>query len=88
MIKVSKIKPILKNVVVQPAPKEETSAGGIIIPENARKHPNRGKVVAVGNQATLTVGEEVIYGKEAGTPIEIDDEPYLILRESEILAVL
>jgi chaperonin GroES len=83
-----KIRPILNNVVVKPAPKQETTQGGVIIPESAQKVPNRGTVEAVGNKTDISVGDQVIYGQGDGTPVIVDDQLYLILRESQILAII
>jgi chaperonin GroES len=91
-----KIRPLDDRVVVEPSAAEEVTAGGIVLPDNAKEKPQRGKVVAVGpgklldngERGTLSVavGDEVIFGKYGGTEIEIDGEEIKILRESDILA--
>jgi len=88
-----KIKPLADRVVVEAAPAEEKTAGGIIIPDTAKEKPQRGKVVAVGNgkkdePITVKVGDTVLYGKYAGTEITIEGKEYLIMRESDIFAVV
>ncbi len=92
MTKVS-IKPLADRVLVQPAPAEEKTSGGIIIPDTAKEKPQKGTVVAVGegtkdNPVTLKVGDNVLYGKYAGTELSFDGEEYLIMRESDIYAVI
>ena len=87
------IKPLADRVVVQPAEAETKTVSGIIIPDTAKEKPQRGKVVAVGNgtkdQAmTVKVGDEVLYGKYSGTEISIDGTNYLIMRESDIYAIV
>jgi chaperonin GroES len=86
------IKPLADRVLVIPAPAEE-KVGGIIIPDTAKEKPLRGKVVAVGNgtkdeEMVLKAGDEVLYGKYAGTELELDGEKYLIMRQSDVLAVI
>ena len=86
------IKPLADRVLVLPAPAEE-KVGGIIIPDTAKEKPQRGKVVAVGNGTkdeamVLKAGDEVLYGKYAGTDIEDDSQKYLIMRQSDVLAVV
>ncbi|MCS6968467.1 MAG: co-chaperone GroES [Cytophagales bacterium] len=88
-----KIKPLADRVVVEPAPAEERTASGIIIPDTAKEKPQRGTVVAVGTgkkdePMTVKVGDAVLYGKYAGTEITIDGKEYLIMRESDIFAIL
>ena len=80
-------------VVVEPAAAEETTASGIIIPDTAKEKPQKGKVVAVGDgkkdePMTVKVGDTVLYGKYSGTELSLEDEDYMIMRESDILAVL
>ncbi len=87
------IKPLADRVLVQPAPAEEKTSGGIIIPDTAQEKPQKGTVVAVGegtkdNPVTLKVGDNVLYGKYAGTELSFDGETYLIMRESDIYAVI
>ena len=86
------IKPLSDRVLIIPAPEEE-KVGGIIIPDTAKEKPLRGKVVAVGNgtkdeEMVLKANDEVLYGKYAGTEIEIEGEKYLIMRQSDVLAVI
>ncbi len=92
MTKVS-IKPLADRVLVQPAAAEEKTSGGIIIPDTAKEKPQKGTVVAVGegtkdNPVTLKVGDNVLYGKYAGTELSFDGTDYLIMRESDIYAVI
>lgn len=87
------IKPIADRVVVEAAPAEEKTAGGIIIPDTAKEKPQKGKVVAVGNgkkdePMTVKVGDTVLYGKYAGTELSYEGAEYLIMRESDIYAIL
>lgn len=87
------IRPLGDRVVVEPAMAEETTASGIIIPDTAKEKPNQGIVVAVSegdkdNQLTVKAGDRILYGKYAGTEIEIDGNNYLIMSESDILAVI
>ncbi len=87
------IKPIGDRVVVEAAPAEEKTASGIIIPDTAKEKPQRGTVVAVGEgkkdePLTVKAGDQVLYGKYAGTEITYDGKEYLIMRESDIYAVL
>jgi chaperonin GroES len=88
-----KIKPLADRVLVEPAPAEEKTAGGIIIPDTAKEKPQKGTVVAVGpgkkdEPMTVKAGDLVLYGKYAGTEITIDGTNYLIMRESDIVAVI
>ncbi len=87
------IRPIADRVVIQPAPAEEKTASGLYIPDTAKEKPQRGTVVAVGEgkkdePVTVKVGDEVLYGKYAGTEITYDGAEYLIMRESDIYAIL
>ena len=87
------IKPLADRVLVLPAPAEEKTVGGIIIPDTAKEKPLKGEVVAVGNgtkdeEMVLKVGDQVLYGKYSGTEIEFDGTKYLIMRQSDVLAVL
>lgn len=87
------IKPLADRVLVQPAPAEEKTSGGIIIPDTAKEKPQKGTVIAIGegtkdNPVTLKVGDNVLYGKYAGTELSFDGEDYLIMRESDIYAVI
>lgn len=86
------IKPLADRVLVLPAPAEE-KVGGIIIPDTAKEKPLRGRIVAAGNgtkdeQMVLKEGDEVLYGKYAGTELELDGTKYLIMRQSDVLAII
>jgi len=88
-----KIKPLADRVVVEPAPAEEKTAGGIIIPDTAKEKPQKGTVMAVGpgkkdEPLTVKEGDIVLYGKYSGTEITIDGDNYLIMRESDIVAII
>jgi chaperonin GroES len=88
-----KIKPIADRVLVEPLAAEQKTASGIIIPETAKEKPQRGKVIAVGKgkkdeTMELKAGDEVLYGKYAGTEITIDGTDYLMMRQDDILAVV
>lgn len=87
------LKPLADRVLVEPSAAEEKTAGGLIIPDTAKEKPQRGKVVAVGTgkkdePMTCKVGDMVLYGKYAGTEITVDGNEYLIMRESDIFAIL
>ena len=87
------IKPLADRVLIKPAPAEEKTAGGLIIPDTAKEQPRQGEVLAVGNgtkdeEMVLRTGDHVLYGKYAGTEVELDGEKYLIMRQSDVLAVL
>lgn len=87
------IKPLADRVLIKPAPAEERTAGGIIIPDTAKEKPLQGEVLAAGDgtkdeQMVLKSGDRVLYGKYAGTEVELDGEKYLIMRQSDVLAVL
>jgi len=88
-----KIKPLADRVLLEPAPAEEKTAGGIIIPDTAKEKPQKGTVVAVGpgkkdEPMTVKVGDIVLYGKYSGTEITVDGGNYLIMRESDIVAII
>jgi len=88
-----KIKPLADRVLVAAAAAEDKTAGGIIIPDTAKEKPQKGTVVAVGpgkkdEPMTVKVGDVVLYGKYAGTEITIDGTNYLIMRESDIVAII
>jgi chaperonin GroES len=88
-----KIKPLADRVVIEPENAEEKTAGGIIIPDTAKEKPQRGKIVAAGKGTkdepiTVKVGDSVLYGKYAGTEIALNGGEYLIMRESDIFAVI
>lgn len=88
-----KIKPLADRVLVLPAPAEEKTIGGNIIPDSAKEKPLKGKVIAIGNgtkdeEMVVKPDDTVLYGKYAGTEIELDGEKYLIMKQSDILAIL
>ena len=87
------IRPLADRVVILPAPAEEKTIGGIIIPDTAKEKPLKGEVKAVGNgtkdeEMILKEGDQVLYGKYAGTEIELDGTKYLIMRQSDVLTIL
>lgn len=87
------IKPLADRVLIKPAPAEEKTAGGIIIPDTAKEKPLQGEVLATGNgtkdeEMVLKAGDTVLYGKYAGTEVEFGGVKYLIMRQSDVLAVL
>ncbi|MEO5583475.1 MAG: co-chaperone GroES [Saprospiraceae bacterium] len=87
------MKPINDRVIVKPAPAEEKTKGGIIIPDTAKEKPQRGEVIAVGpgkdgNLMTVTAGDIVLYGKYSGQELNHEGVDYLIMREDDILVVL
>ena len=87
------IKPLADRVLVEAAAAEDKTAGGIIIPDTAKEKPQKGTVVAIDpgkkdEPMTVKVGDSVLYGKYAGTEITIDGDNYLIMRESDIVAVI
>ncbi|TWT40963.1 10 kDa chaperonin [Phycisphaerae bacterium RAS1] len=93
-----KVRPLDDRVVIQPAEAEERTRGGIVLPDSAREKPQLGKVIAAGpgklieksgqrGEMSLKVGDTVFYGKYSGTEIEIDGETYVIIRESDVLAI-
>lgn len=87
------IKPLADRVLIQPSAAEQKTAGGIIIPDTAKEKPQRGTVVAVGpgkkdEPLTVKVGDLVLYGKYSGTEITVEGNDYLIMRESDIVAVI
>ena len=86
------IKPLADRVLILPAPAEE-KVGGIIIPDTAKEKPLQGKVIAAGKgtkdeEMVLKEGDTVLYGKYAGTEVELDGEKYLIMRQSDVLAII
>ena len=88
-----KIKPLADRVLVEPMAAETKTASGIIIPDNAKEKPQKGKVVAVGSgtkdeKMTVSIGDTVLYGKYAGTELKFEGQDYLIMRESDILAIV
>jgi chaperonin GroES len=87
------IKPLADRVLVEPAVAESKTASGIFIPDTAKEKPQKGVIIAVGagkkdEPITVKVGDNVLYGKYAGTEITVDGKEYLIMRESDIFAVL
>ena len=92
------VKPLDDRVLVKQSEAEQTSAGGIVLPDTAKEKPQRGKVIAIGAgrlldsgkraKMELKVKDEVYYGKYAGTEVKIDGEDYVILKESDVLAVI
>lgn len=87
------IKPLADRVLVQPVPAEEVTVSGIIIPDSAKEKPLKGTVLAVGpgtkdEAMELKVGDVVLYGKYAGTEVELDNEKVLIMRQNDVLAIL
>ena len=87
------IKPLADRVLIEPAAAEEKTIGGIIIPDTAKEKPLQGKVVATGNgtkdeEMVVKEGDTVLYGKYAGTELEYDGKKYLVMRQSDILAIL
>lgn len=89
----SKIQPLADRILVKPAAAEEKTIGGIIIPDSAKEKPLRGEVIAVGEgtkeeKMLLKEGDLILYGKYAGTELEFEGEKYLIMRQSDILAIV
>lgn len=87
------IKPLADRVLIKPTAAEEVTMSGIIIPDSAKEKPLRGKVLAVGNGTKdepmqLKEGDDVLYGKYAGTEIEFEGEKYLIMRQNDVFAVI
>ncbi len=87
------IKPLADRVLVQPAAAEEKTSSGLYIPDSAKEKPQRGTVIAVGDgkkdePLTVKVGDTVLYGKYSGTELTVDGGDYLIMRESDIFAIL
>ncbi len=87
------IKPLADRVLLEPAAAEQKTSGGIIIPDTAKEKPQKGIVVAVGpgkkdEPMTVKIGDNVLYGKYAGTEISLDGKDYLIMRESDIVAII
>ena len=88
----STFKPLADRVLIEPAPAEQKTASGIIIPDSAKEKPLKGKVIAAGNgkvdePTTVKVGDEVLYGQYSGTEIKLDGTTYLIMRESDIYGI-
>ncbi|MDR0303620.1 MAG: co-chaperone GroES [Chitinispirillales bacterium] len=87
------IKPIGERVLIETLEAETKTAGGIIIPDNAQEKPQQGKVIAVGDgtaeiKLTLKAGDKVLYGKYAGTEITYEGKKYIVMKESDVLAVI
>ncbi|MBQ0048768.1 MAG: co-chaperone GroES [Bacteroidales bacterium] len=87
------IKPLADRVLIEPAPAETKTIGGIIIPDTAKEKPLQGTIVAAGQgtkdeEMVLKAGDQVLYGKYAGTEIEHEGKKYLIMRQSDVVAVL
>jgi chaperonin GroES len=87
------IRPLADRVVIQPAEAEEKTASGLFIPDTAKEKPHRGTVLAVGpgkkdEPTTVKVGDTVLYGKYSGTEIQIDGKDFLIMKESDIFAIV
>ena len=93
-----KFRPMDDRVLIEPSQAEETTAGGIILPDNAREKPQRGRVIATGpgklldsgnrGEMSVKLGDEVFYGKYAGTEIDYGTDKYVVLRETDILAIV
>jgi len=93
-----KVKPLDDRVLVEQGEAEEVTAGGIVLPDAAKEKPQRGKVIAVGpgrlldsgerGKPSVKVGDEVFYGKYAGSDVEVDGNKYVILKENDILAII
>ncbi len=87
------IKPLADRVLIEPMAAETKTASGLIIPDTAKEKPHKGKVVAVGpgtkdEKVTVKVGDTVLYGKYSGTELKFDGTDYLMMRESDILAII
>lgn len=88
-----KVKPLADRVLIEPNPAEEKTAGGLFIPDTAKEKPLAGKVIAVGPgtadvKMEVKTGDQVLYGKYAGTEINIDGKGYLIMKQGDILAII
>ena len=87
------IKPLADRVLVEPAAAETTTASGIIIPDNAKEKPQKGTIVAIGTgkkdePLTVKVGDTILYGKYSGTELKFEGKDYLMMRESDIMAII
>lgn len=87
------IKPLADRVLIEPAPAETKTVGGIIIPDTAKEKPLQGAIVAVGQgtkdeEMILKEGDVVLYGKYAGTELELEGKKYLVMRQSDVVAIL
>ncbi len=88
-----KLTPLADRVIIKPAPAEEKTVGGIIIPDTAKEKPLKGTVLAVGNgtkdeEMLLKEGDNVLYGKYSGTEVELEGEKYLIMHQKDVLAII
>ena len=88
-----KIKPLADRVLIEPAKAETTTVSGIIIPDTAQEKPQKGTVVAVGNgtkdhEMSVKIGDHVLYGKYSGTELKFEGTDYLMMRESDLLAII
>ncbi|GIR11577.1 MAG: 10 kDa chaperonin [Cryomorphaceae bacterium] len=88
-----KIKPLADRVLIEPAKAETTTVSGIIIPDTAQEKPQKGIVVAVGNgtkdhEMSVKIGDQVLYGKYSGTELKFEGTDYLMMRESDLLAII
>ena len=88
-----KIKPLADRVLIEPAEAETTTVSGIIIPDTAQEKPQKGIVVAVGNgtkdhEMSVKIGDQVLYGKYSGTELKYEGNDYLMMRESDLLAII
>ena len=93
-----RFRPMEDRVLIEPSEADETTAGGIILPDTAREKPQRGTVIAAGpgklldsgkrGEMSVKVGDHVFYGKYAGTEVNFDNEKYVVLRENDILAIV
>lgn len=93
MSDLKKIKPLADRVLIEPTEAEAKTSGGIFIPDSAQEKPQKGKVVAVGTgtkdvEMEVKVGDTVLYGKYSGTEINVNNQDYLIMRQSDIIAIL
>jgi chaperonin GroES len=93
-----KVKPLGDRVIIEPMEQEEKSAGGVYLPDTAKEKPQKGRILAVGTGRVmdngtkvpleLKEGQQVLYGKYSGTEVKVDGKEYLIVRESDVLAIL
>ena len=88
-----KIKPLADRVLIEPAKAETSTVSGIIIPDTAQEKPQKGIVVAVGNgtkdyKMSVKIGDQVLYGKYSGTELKLEGNDYLMMRESDLLAII
>lgn len=93
MSDLKKIKPLADRVLIEPTEAEAKTSGGIFIPDSAQEKPQKGKVIAIGPgtkdvEMEVKVGDKVLYGKYSGTEINVDNKDYLIMRQSDIIAIL